>query len=329
MHELSLTGNRKWPVTAVVSIALLAPTFPTVALAQQAKTSGEPKSGATKEPTRGLLRQVLNEAVQDVGALKDARARAELFQAAGTTWAKLGDRAAATASFQNATDAAEAIEEPSRRVYSLEDIAVAQIESGNPTSALATMRKALKAADSLLDLHERNTARMWIVRTFARAGDVDTAIRIVDELPDGQPYKGQALANIMEGVARTGKPALNQFMTRFLNKASAIPDPGQQAECMEAAAQVLGEVGDADSLLKIARRFDKAVSAVGPQSPLRGSLLHSQVFVLSACQDTGQGGRPRRHCPQLHEGRRACQRDANGGRGTPVGATGESGPRPG
>ena len=123
--------------------------------------------GATKEPTRGLLRQVLNEAVQDVGASEGCAARAELFQAAGTTWAKLGDRAAATASFQNATDAAEAIEEPSRRVYSLEDIAVAQIESGNPTSALATMRKALKAADSLLDLHERNTARMWIVRTFA------------------------------------------------------------------------------------------------------------------------------------------------------------------
>ena len=90
----------------------------------------------------------------------------------------------------------------------------------------------------------------------------------------------------MEGVARTGKPALNQFMTRFLNKASAIPDPGQQAECMEAAAQVLGEVGDADSLLKIAGAFDKAVSAVGPQSPLRGSLLHSQVFVLSALAKT-------------------------------------------
>ncbi len=123
---------------------------------------------------RATLAQLLDEARQSAGDLNDARSQARMFLAIAQAQMKAGDEAAARASLRQAIQTADTIEGLPNRVYMLEDIAVAQVDSHDRDAALATMRNALKVISMMGDELERNNAGRWIVRTFSRAGDLDT-----------------------------------------------------------------------------------------------------------------------------------------------------------
>jgi len=252
----------------ILIAAVLAPSFLTVAHAQKG--------------TRASLAFFLPEAVQNASDLKDERSRADLFVAVGTARARAGSQSGARTAFHQALQNADAIEDPSDRVYGLENIAVAQIESNDLPSALATMRHALEVADSIGDKHQRNTTRMWIVRTFARSGDVDAALRIVADLPEQGGYKARALANIMDGLNQSGKEAMKKFWPTLIHTAGGIHGQIDQAECLQGVAEVLADSGDVERTLEIAEAFEKAIAEIAPQNPMLQSMLHRQVFVLSA-----------------------------------------------
>ena len=119
-----------------------------------------------------------------------------MFLAIATAQSKAGDPPAARASFRQAVETADTIEDLSNRVYTLEDIAGAEVDSHDRSSALKTMQRALDVTRTMGDEHQRHNARMYIVRTFSRAGDLDTALRVVRELPVSQMYKCTARSHM-------------------------------------------------------------------------------------------------------------------------------------
>ena len=110
--------------------------------------------------------------------------------AVATGYAKLDDRATARTVFQQAVRAAMAIQDE-YRIYTLEDIAAAQIGAEGREAALATVRRALEETEKIQDEHQQNSTRMYIVRTFARAGALDEALRIVRDLPARGMYRSR------------------------------------------------------------------------------------------------------------------------------------------
>jgi beta-lactamase regulating signal transducer with metallopeptidase domain/tetratricopeptide (TPR) repeat protein len=285
-------------IVATVVAALLVPSLLIATYAQQTETKtksipkADTKAGGETTPqprpksdfSRASLLQVLEDAVRDADALKDARSRSRMFSAVATVRAKAGDQDAAQAAFRQAIQAADAIEDRSNRVYTLEDIAVAQIDGNDRAAALTTMRHASDVMETITDMFQRNSARSWIVRTFARAGDLDAAFRMVRDLPLENPsfLRARALANILEGLKPSGKPAMRQALPALLEAAAALPDQTTQSQCLSGLAEALADTGDLEGTSKIADILKKDAAEFGPQDHTRQNILHSQVFVLAA-----------------------------------------------
>ncbi len=277
MHVLSYMK-----LTAVFVAALLVPSSSGIANAQPVQTGDVMRARATGQPSQASLAELLREAVQHASSLKDARSRSGLFVAVAKARSKSDDQPGARIAFHQAIQASDAIAEKSTAIYVLEDIAVAQIGSGDGALALATMRHALDIANSIRDEHQRNTSRMWIVRTFARGGDVDTALHIVNDLPELGDYKARALANVMDGLKQSGRAAMNQFLPTLLQTAGKMQNQALQAKCLQGVAEALAAAGDIEGALKIAEAFDKAVAELDPANRIRPNVLHEQIFVLSS-----------------------------------------------
>ena len=144
------------------------------------------------------------------------------------------------------------------------------------------MHHASGVIETIGDEHQRNNARMWTVRTYARAGDFDAALKIVRSLPVANECKGRALANVMEGLKQANKAAVKRFLPTLLQEAEAFTDPTRQALCLQGFADVLAEIGDIETTKKIAETLEMAVADLGLQDH-RGRLLHDyQTLVLSA-----------------------------------------------
>lgn len=175
MSRYPIAEMQPWSILAMICVALLGAPYLNKALAQT--------TSPARDFTPDLQREIVQQAARNVSALKDSRSRAEMHSMIGRVWATWGDKEAARDSFLRAVQAAKEVKQPATRVYTLEDVAVAQIESDVPNMALATIRQALEATDTLPEGFRQNTPRMWIVRTFARAGDVESALASSTDFP--------------------------------------------------------------------------------------------------------------------------------------------------
>ena len=243
---------------------------------------GPPKSKADSSKARVTLAQLLDEARKSAGDLNDARSRTRMFLAIAQAQIKAVEEAAARASLQQATQTADTIEGLSNRVRPLEDIAVAQVDSHDRDAALATMRNVLKLISMMGDEHERNSVRMGIVRTFSRAGDLDTALQIVRELPVSGMCRARALANALGGLKQSDQPAARLFMPSFLMMAEELGDRTRWAECMGFIAEVLTDADDVSDLIMIADKFEMAMSEFGLGDTRREHVLDGHVLTLFA-----------------------------------------------
>ncbi|MFI5457514.1 MAG: M56 family metallopeptidase [Isosphaerales bacterium] len=279
VEERSMEMKMSRNILAIVAVVFLLPAFLIGAYAQQVESKAGPKTKPDRSPAS--LLPILQEAVRSADALKDVRSKARLLTAVAVARAKTGEQASARAAFQQAVQAADAIQDLSHRVYTLEDIAAAQIDSNDRHAALATMRHASEVAEMIGDKHQRNTARMWIVRTYARGGDVDTALRMARDLPEELDFRARALANVLEGL-KSDRPAMKHWLPVLLQAAETVGDQTRQAEFFRGIAEVLAGAGDIETTLKIAETLEKAVAEFGLQDHSRQMIVHAHVFVLSA-----------------------------------------------
>ncbi len=287
VEERSMQMKLSRNALALLAVLLFVPALLIGAYARQAESKAEPKRKYAQQtetkaqpktkpaPTRTAILQTLEEAAKSADALTDARSRAWLLLAVGSARAKAGEQASAKAAFQQAIQAADTIENLENRVYALEDIAVAQIDSNDRPAALATMRHAFEVAETIGDEDQRNSTRMYVVRTYAHAGDFDAAIRITRNLPESNNYKARALANVLEGLKPSGRAVMKEFLPKLLQTAATIIDPTHQATCLQGIAEELADAGDVEGTQTIAEILHKAVLQDGLQ-------VHSEAFVLSA-----------------------------------------------
>ncbi len=234
-----------------------------------------------KPETRASVVQLLEEARRRAGDLSDARSKAQMLRAVGTVYAKVGDPDAARTVFQQAIDVAVTIDDREMRVHTLEDIAVGQIESNAREAGLATIRRAFDLTETIADEHQRNNTRMYIVRTLARAGDLDEAIRIVRDLPPTM-YRRRAIAYTLGGLKQSLGAGALLFMPTFLKMAEELGDPGSEADCQAFIAEALTDPADVGVLMTLADRLEFLSAGQGAQAGNREIVLDSQVRVLTA-----------------------------------------------
>jgi beta-lactamase regulating signal transducer with metallopeptidase domain/tetratricopeptide (TPR) repeat protein len=266
-------------ILLMVTALFLVPALLIGTYAQEVDTKASLKT--KPDPSHASVVQILQEAVQRADALKDARSKARMLMAIAVARANTGEQVSARAAFLQAVRAADAIRDQLNRVYTLEDIAGAQIDSNERVAALATMRHVSQVADLIGDKHQRSFARMFIVRTFARAGDVETALRFARELPEELDQKAHAFANVLEGL-KADKPAIKRLLPSLLQAAEAVGDHTRQAVFFSDIAGVLADAGDVKTTPKIAETLEKAFEEFGPNDHSGQIILHSQVLVLSA-----------------------------------------------
>ncbi len=255
---------------------------PAIRRGNQGPVGPSDKEKSDPDRSRAALLSLLDEARQSASALIDPRSRARMFQAIATAQAKAGDQPAARAIFQQAVQAADAIKDVSSRIYTLEDIAVAQMDSNDRDAGLATIRRAFEVTETIGNEYARNMARMWIVRTFARGGDLETALRIVRELPESNMIRAIGMGNALEGLKHSGGPGVKQFLPTIMTMAEASGDRTRWSDCMHRIAEVLSDAGEIDALLKIANDLEMAVAESGLQSHKGHYILNAQILVLSS-----------------------------------------------
>ena len=280
VQERSMEAKMSRHFVAVVAVLFLVSAFLMGTFAQQVGTKAEPKTNQT--PAHAAILQILQEAAARADDLKDARSKVRMLVAVAAARAQAGEQVSARASFKDTIQAADAIEDLSQRVYSLEEIAVAQIDSNDRPAALPTMHHAIEVAETIGDGHQRNTARMWIVRTYARSGDVDNALRVVEDLPESGDFKGRALASVFQGMRHSDRPTIKEFLPKLLRTATTIVDPTHQAKCLQGIAEELADSGDVAGTRTIAEILHKAALQYGLQDVRGQSFLHSESLVLSA-----------------------------------------------
>ena len=240
--------------------------------------------------SRAAVLPILDEATQSATTLQDARSRAQMFAAIAAVRSRLGDREAARTAFRQAIRAANAIEDARHRIYTVEDIAAAQIDSDDRPAALATMRHAAEAIDAMRDEFQRIDARSWIVRTIARAGDVDAALKMALDLP-GQHLllKARAMGNILEGIKPSGNPAIKKALPPLLRAAATVGSPTFEADCLRGFAQVLADTGDIEALRTIAGILEKGAAEYGPLDARGMYIINAEIPALSALAKSQAG----------------------------------------
>jgi RNA polymerase sigma factor (sigma-70 family) len=243
---------------------------------------GRTTTASDQVSSRVSLAQLLEEARRSASALRDARARSQMLLAVALGQAKAGDQTAARAAFAEAIQAAGAIEDLSSRVFALQDIAASQLDSHDRDAARATTQRAFEIIGTMGNEFRRNDARIWIVRSYARAGELDTALRIVRELPEANMLRSRALANALEGLKQYDARAAQQLLPTFLAIAESTADRTHWAECMGFIAGVLTDAGDVGELTRIADKLETLVAEFGLQDNRGHFFLHSQVLVLAA-----------------------------------------------
>ncbi len=234
-----------------------------------------------KPETRRSVGELLEEARRRAGDLSDSRSKAQMLRAVGTIYAKVGDQEAARTVFQQAIDVAVTIDDREMRVHTLEDIAAGQIESNARDAGLATIRRGFELTQTIGDEHQRNNTRMYIVRTLARAGDLDAALRTARDLPPTM-YRRRAIAYAFGGLKQSIGPGALLFMPSFLKMAEELGDPGSEAECMAFLAEALTDPADVGVLMTLADRVESLGAGNGAQAGGRESVLDSQARVLTA-----------------------------------------------
>jgi RNA polymerase sigma factor (sigma-70 family) len=241
---------------------------------QPAPSDGSSKTKPDPARSRAELARLLEEARRSATDLSESRSRARMFLAIATAYAKAGDVPAARATIQEAVQVADTIEDLSNRVYILEDIAVIQVDSKDREAALATVQHVLEVINTIGDEHQRNSARMYIVRTFSRAGDLDTALRIVRELPESF-MKSRALAYALEGLRRDrpGRFDLNAseclrtiafvearagFSAEAIQTAEAIIEPKWKNSALAMIAESMAKQGQIKAAIQLVGKIDDA-----------------------------------------------------------------------
>jgi RNA polymerase sigma factor (sigma-70 family) len=247
----------------------------------QGTVSNPPEKKPAQAIPRASLVSLLDEARRSAADLKDARSKARMLLAVAMGYAKLKDAATASAVFQQAIQAAMAIDDQ-QKAYTIEEIAAAQIDGQGREAALATMRRALELTERIPYLREHNSTRMYIVRTLARAGALDEALRIVRDLPPTGMYRSRALAYTLGGLKQSDAKAARLFMPTFLTMAEEIGDRTRWAECMGFIADVLTDADDVGDLIRIADKLEASVAEFGLADTRGQNCLHSEVLVLTA-----------------------------------------------
>ncbi len=107
----------------------------------QLAASNSPGKNPAQALPRASLVSLLDQARRSAADLKDARTQARMLLAVATAYSKLDDRTTARAVFQQAVQSAMAIQ-GQNRIYTLEDIAAAQIDGDGRDAAVTTIRRA-------------------------------------------------------------------------------------------------------------------------------------------------------------------------------------------
>jgi tetratricopeptide (TPR) repeat protein len=271
--------NLRKIVALLTALCFLA-TFWTAAYAQHVDAKPAPKT--KQAPTRAAILRALEEAAASSDALKDARSKATMLSTIATARAKIGDRVSAAALFKQAIQAADDVADPQQRAFALEEIAIAEAESNDPAAAIATVRRAFAVANDIRDDHQRNFTKMYLVRTYARAGDVDAALQVAGEFPSSSFYKARALSLILGGMNHGDPQTLKKFLPRVLEMVAAIPEPGTQATCLQGIAEELADAGDIAACETVTDILHNGAQQFGPQNGPGHNFVHSEALALSA-----------------------------------------------
>ncbi len=283
------------PIAAGVATALLilGAWNPLYARQQGSGTAGAGQAGKTPdartapgqqpEPSKAVMLPILAEAERSARDLRDARSKAQMFQAIATLRVRVHDRKSARVAFGQAIQAADAIPDERNRVYTLENIAAAQLDADDRGAALTTLAHVREVVDAMADEFQRLNARSWIVRTISRAGDLDGALKMALDLPGTHMLlKARAMANVLEGLRPEGLPALKKAMPGLLQAVAKVGSPTFEADCLRGFAQVLADCGDVEDLLSIAGILEKAAAEYGPNNGTGCFIIDAEIGVLES-----------------------------------------------
>ena len=105
----------------------------------------------------------------------------------------------------------------------------------------------------------------YIVRTFSRADDLETALWIVRDLPESNRIRAIALGYALEGLKQFDERAVKRFRAVVHRDGRGRSDRTRWAECMQGIAVVLADVGEIRAAQKIADDLDMAAAEFGPE----------------------------------------------------------------
>lgn len=281
------------------SMVLILGLYPIATANAQTGASGEAKKAEVQQGDRNEkannsksepLVQVLKDAVAAIKTIEEGMAKdnssifpsfelrqlgepkAAALLAIATAQAKVGDREAARKNWQAAADLAGEITDPEERVRFLEQIAVAQHDSGDQDEASDTLQQAARSARLIRndiklpvglrapfeeDPAQQKAATLGIIAAAqAKLGDksaarktFDLAIESTETIKDNVTRAG-ALADIAE---LQGPDAGKGTWDRAVKFANSLGDETQKANAFEVIIRARARIGQTDEVLRLLR----------------------------------------------------------------------------
>ena len=146
----------------------------TTALAAARAAQARAREACLQRPTAACLIEL---ALYRVGAIEDAKERAEALRAIAEAQAKAG-------AIEAALTTARAIEDAEQRAPALRRMAAAQAKAGQFEAAARTFGAALETAWAIADPNERASALIEIAEAQAKAGRVEAALATAGEIAE-------------------------------------------------------------------------------------------------------------------------------------------------
>jgi tetratricopeptide (TPR) repeat protein len=225
--------------------------------------------------------RALGAAISVVENLKTDEHKARLFAAIGSIRATSENADAAVSDFDRAVQYADSLTETYSKVYLLEDIAAAQAGAGDRRRAATTLKHALEVADSHTEAFRRAEARMWLVRTQVKVGDMEGAYQNVARVSESGSFRARALRNLTEAV-RTDKALFERELPRIRAVAENLPDDFERAVALCGIGTALADNGDIERALSVESLLDKGAQQYGNLDARGVAYLGSQGRTLSA-----------------------------------------------
>ena len=219
-----------------------------------------------KSGDRELARETLAAALKTAQSVKDVPKRDAALMVIVQSQLEVGDLAGARNSSTN-------FRSDSLLVRALTSIAKAQAKSGDRELARETLAAALKTAQSMKDVPERDAALMAIVRSQLEVGDVAGARNSSTSLRS-ESLLVEALTSIAFAEAKSGhQQAARQDFAVALERVQGMEDVFERDSILSVIAEAQGRAGDVVGALKSLFRIEN----VGLELPYQITTIATQA----------------------------------------------------